>query len=97
MKIKKCVFIFVPDKKALDCKIIESPENEMRAEAKLVVSAGNDGKKFESSLQPLVTSIMPVTSPFDMSAGAPKISRSLPTGKASTSSTRRSIKISQKQ
>ena len=77
---KKCVFICVPDKKAFDWIIIDNPENDMSIHDKLTDNEGQEEKRMDNSLQPLVTSIMPDIIPWAKLDGMPIISKILTRG-----------------
>ena len=65
VKIKKCVFIFVCDKKAFDCKMIERPEKLISALVKLIERMGETLNRVDISFAPRVTSISPDKIPVE--------------------------------
>ena len=77
--------------------MIDSPENDMRAEVRLTDNAGSNGKNVESSFAPLVTSTMPDITPRAISAGAPINSNNFEGMYDNISKIFRSMSISEKQ
>ena len=86
VKIRKFVLMLVWERNAFDCIIIDRPEKLITNEAKQTETTGDDKNNIESSFVPLVTSIMPDITPWEIWGGSPIKSNNLEKGKEIKSS-----------